>query len=295
MECLMEKISTNIYEVFKRNENTNGIVVYESKQTFNASTDHFHMIMLVIIHSSKPIYQIKHYQYLQRKIAVYMMDERTLHHLLITGESKRLVRWLLNGVIVFERDSFMTKTIKLLKAFPVDERQKKMGVEFAKFLFHFTKAKELFDYKHHFDSYNHVVHALHHLAHLAVAEYGVHPELTVWKQVKEIDLETYKLYEEFITSNESLEKKLELLFLACDFSVVTKLKMGSLHLVNIMQKRNRLWSIQDLVRQEELKMYSLYLVTLLEFLVEKDIVKVVGVETTILNLSERLYFVEKNS
>ena len=41
----------------------------------------------------------------------------------------------------------------------------------------------------------------------------------------------------------------------------------------------------------EVKMYSFYLVTLLEFLVEKKLVKVLCVETTIDSLNERLYFI----
>lgn len=287
----MEKIFFNISEKLKEHKNINGIIMYESKQTFNSSTDHFHLIVLVITNEEKPSYQIKHYQYLHKKIAIHTVDERTFKRYLIKGESKRMVRWLVEGKVIYEKNNFATSMIHWLEVFPIDERKKKMGVEFAKFLFHFTKAKELLDHKHHFDSYNHVIHALHHLAHLAVAEYGMHPELTVWQQVKKIDLETYKLYEELITSNEPLEKKLELSFLACDFSVVTKLDIGSMHLLNVLKKRKRMWSIQDLMRQEEVKMYSFYLVTLLEFLVEKKLVKVVCVETTIDSLNERLYFI----
>ncbi|KMR35055.1 hypothetical protein EY05_14905, partial [Staphylococcus aureus] len=69
------------------------------------------------------------------------------------------------------------------------------------------------------DAYNHVVHALHHLARLAIIENGFHPEITVWNQVKQIEPEIFKLYEELLTSEESIEKRLELLFLASDFLI----------------------------------------------------------------------------
>ena len=86
-----------------------------------------------------------------------------------------------------------------------------MGLEFAKLIRSYVDGKALFENKQFLDAYNHVVHSLHHLARLAVIENGLHPELTVWHQVKQIEPEIYKLYEELVNSEETIEKRLELI------------------------------------------------------------------------------------
>ena len=81
------------------------------------------------------------------------------------------------------------------------------------------------------DAYHHVVKSLHHLARLAVIENGLFPEVTVWSQVKKIDPAIYKLYEELIMSEEPLEKRLELLFLASEFFIHNRTADGARHIM----------------------------------------------------------------
>ena len=76
--------------------------------------------------------------------------------------------------------------------------------------------------------------SLHHLARLAVIENGLFPEVTVWSQVKKIDPAIYKLYEELITSDEPLEKRLELLFLASEFFIHNRTHDGARHMMDLM-------------------------------------------------------------
>ena len=61
---------------------------------------------------------------------------------------------------------------------------------------------------------------------VAVIENGLFPEVTVWSQVKKIDPAIYKLYEELIISDEPLEKRLELLFLASEFFIHNRTLMA---------------------------------------------------------------------
>ena len=78
--------------------------------------------------------------------------------------------------------------------------------------------KAFFENQHYLDAYNHIVHSLHHLARLAVIENGFHPEITVWNRVtKKLEPEIFKPYDELVNSQETLEKRLELLFLASEF------------------------------------------------------------------------------
>lgn len=78
----------------------------------------------------------------------------------------------------------------------------------------------------------------------------------------------YKLYEELISSDEPIDKRLELLFLASEFFIHSRTQDGSQHIREVMEKQSS-WTIQELHEQEELKNYSSNLEVLIEFLIEK--------------------------
>ena len=96
--------------------------------------------------------------------------------------------------------------------------------------------------------------------------------MTVWSQVKKIDPAIYKLYEELITSEEPLEKRLELLFLASDFFIHNRTTDGAEHILEVMATKDQ-WKIQELHESEELQMYSIDLKCLLNSLLKKDLLK----------------------
>ena len=101
-----------------------------------------------------------------------------------------------------------------------------MGLEFAKLIRRYMDGRAFFNNHHYLDAYNHIVHSLHHLARLSVIEKGFHPEVKVWNQVKQIEPEIYKLYDELVNSEEDLGKCLELLFLASDFLIHSRIEIG---------------------------------------------------------------------
>ncbi|KHF29378.1 hypothetical protein LR68_01739 [Anoxybacillus sp. BCO1] len=61
--------------------------------------------------------------------------------------------------------------------------------------------------------------------------------------MKHIEPQIHKLYAELVGSEEPLDKRLQLLFLASDFFIHSKLKQGASHLIHVLQKRKRhgLW------------------------------------------------------
>ena len=95
--------------------------------------------------------------------------------------------------------------------------------------------------------------------------------MTVWSQVKKIDPAIYKLYEELIMSEEPLEKRLELLFLASEFFIHNRTADGAEHIIDVMSKQEQ-WEIQELHEHEELQMYSIDLEVFIEFLVDKGFI-----------------------
>ena len=141
------------------------------------------------------------------------------------------------------------------------------------------------------DAYNHIVDSLHHLARLAVFENGLHPEVTVWSQVKVMEPAIYKLYEELLSSDEAIDKRLELLFLASEFMIHSRTKDGSRHILEVKRKKEH-WTIQELHEQEELRNYSVDLEVFIEFLVEKGYIHIERVQTKSNNIFHRYYKVE---
>lgn len=150
----------------------------------------------------------------------------------------------------------------------------------------------MYEQKHLFDAYNYVIHSLHHLARLSLIEKGFQPEVTVWDQVKSIEPEIYKVYEELINSGEPLKKRLDLLFLASEFFIHMRTDLGSSHLLEVLDKKLK-WSIQDIVEEEELKLYSIDIFALLEYLVDKGFLHIVLEESKGKKIYHR-YYTTKN-
>jgi hypothetical protein len=287
-EFNMEDILRSIYQERSSHPNTVGVVVVEKRQKAITATDTFDVIMLIIVkENSDPVF-VKHYSYEDKKAAMHIVTEKQINDWLLIGNNKKIFDWLYNGKIVFDRNERIANLKHELREFPFFGRKIKMGIEFAKLIRRYSDGKVLFDNFNYLDAYNHVVHSLHHLARLAVIENGFHPEVTVWHQVKQIEPEIYKLYEELICSEESIEKRLELLFLASEFLIHKRTKVGCQHILEVMENKEY-WSFSELMTHDELAPYSVDLGILVEYLIEKKILDVVNVETKGQGIFHRYY------
>ena len=212
--------------------------------------------------------------------------------MLISGVNRGLIEAIIQGDILFEEDNYLTVLREKIVEYPLSERKIKMNVEFSKLIYRFNNGKKLFYEEHYLDAFNYILQALHHLARLSVIKNGLYPELTVWKQVKLIEPEVYKLYDELINGDEPLEKKLELLLLANSFALTSKTKLGCSHLIELMREKKQPWSIEELMRHEEVKPYAIHLTVLLDYLVQKGIVDLVKYHNERTGLVQRTYFVK---
>jgi hypothetical protein len=287
-EFIMEDILRSIYQERASHPNTVGVVVVEKRQKAIAATDTFDVILLIIVKENEDPVFVKHYSYDDKKAAMHIVTEKQINDWLLIGNNKKIFDWLYNGKIVFDRNERIANLKHELREFPFFGRKIKMGIEFAKLIRRYSDGRVLFDNFNYLDAYNHVVHSLHHLARLAVIENGFHPEVTVWHQVKQIEPEIYKLYEELICSEESIEKRLELLFLASEFLIHKRTKVGSQHLLEVMESKEH-WSFNELMAHPELAPYSVDLGILVEYLIEKKILDVVKVETKGQGIFHRYY------
>lgn len=274
----VEQVLRPIYQERASHPDTLGVILVEKRVKGDPLTDMLDTILLIITADEEiPIFT-KHYTDGSENAAMHIISEKQLRKWLLLGSKRKVVDWLFYGKVYFDRNEFVENLKTELQEFPFYGWKFKMGLELSKLVRAYMEGKNFFEQHNYMDAYNHVVKSLHHLARLAVIENGMFPEVTVWSQVKKIDPAIYKLYEELITSEEPIEKRLELLFLASEFFIHNRTADGAEHIISVMSRKSR-WAIQDLHEHEELQMYSIDLEVFIEFLVEKGFIKVVQSES----------------
>jgi hypothetical protein len=290
----MEDILRPIYQERASQLNTLGVLLVEKKQKSAQTTDFFDVILLIIVKEADQHVFIKHYSYDDKKAAMHVVTEEKLQEWLLLGTNRKIFEWIEHSKIIFDRNEFVARLKTELREFPFNGRKIKMGLEFAKLIRRYVDGKAFFESKQYLDAYNHVVHSLHHLARLAIIEHGLHPELTVWQQVKQIEPEIYKLYEELVNSEETLEKRLELLFLASEFLIHSRVHIGTSHLLNVLSRKDY-WMFNEIMTEQELLPYSVDLSVLIEYLIDKHLIEVVNLETKGQGVFHRCYRLNKKT
>lgn len=288
----MEDILRPIYQERTSHPNTLGALLVEQSNKFSPLTDTFDIVLFLVVKEAEEPVFIKHYSYKDQKAALHVVTEEKLREWILLGSNRKVIDWIFNGKVLFDRNEFIQNLKIELRDFPFYGRKIKMGLEFAKLIRRYMDGKVFFESRHYLDAYNHIVHSLHHLARLSVIEHGFHPEVTVWNQVKQIEPEIYKLYEELVTSDEEIDKRLELLFLASEFLIHSRMKVASEHLISILEQKEY-WTFQELLNNEGAKHYSVDLSMMIEYLTDKGFIEVVDVETKGQGIYHRYYSVKK--
>jgi hypothetical protein len=288
----MQEFMRELYQDRTGEPDTLAVIVAEKTRQDDAATDYFDSILLVVKEAGEKSWEIKHYEYDNMKTAMHIVSTSQVEEWLAHSSNRRAIDWLLNGRIIFDRNEYMKNFKEKMIVFPVEERQTRIGMEFSKLVRRFADGKSLYYEGHYLDAFNQIVHALHHLARLAVIERGYYPEVTVWQQVRQMEPEIHKLYSELVTGKEPLEKRLELLLLANEFELATKMRMGSAHLLSIMEEKDEAWSVDELKERVAFHDYSLDLSILLEYLVKRGLVDIKLEETKGRTINHRKYIVD---
>jgi hypothetical protein len=279
----------SLYQERSSHNDTLGILLIQKKEMLSPITDGFDSILLVVNQNVQEQWYVNHYHYDDKKVQVISVNKHELSQWLAAGSNRRAVEWVLYGKVLFDRNDYIASLKNRLEAFPYELRKKKMCVEFGRLIRRYQEGKELLRSGDLLDAFNQILHALHHWARLSVIEHGYHPEVTLWRQVKNIDPEIYKLYDELIVGSETLDKKIELLLLASEFSLMSKTRIAATHLIEIMSQKKEAWLFQELLLHAEVKEYSLDLGILLEHLLKKHIIDEVYVHDIGGKLQSRAY------
>ena len=288
----MEHILRPIYQERASHPDTLGVILINKRDDAINITDTFDYVLLIIVKEAEQPIFTKHYMYNDIKMVMHIVTEKRLRKWLFIGSNRKLIDWIFFGKVVFDRNEFLSKLRSDAQEVPFYGGKIKTGIQFSKLIRRYLEGKEYFERGNYLDAYNYVVDSLHHLGRLSVIDSGLYPEVTVWSQVKKIEPAIYKLYEELVMSNETLEKRLELLFLASEFLISSRTHDGAQHIVETMLSKSS-WTIQDLHEHEELSYYSTDLEVFIEYLIEKGYIMVEPIVAKNETVFHRNYRVDK--
>ncbi|WP_342498898.1 nucleotidyltransferase-like protein [Bacillus sp. FSL R5-0820] len=289
----MENLLRPIYQERASHPDTLAVIIVERRHKVSSETDNFDAALLVIVKDAEEPLFIKHYESCHQTASLNVVTDDQLKEWITLGTNRRIIDWILNGKVLFDRNEYIFNLIDELSTFPFSNRKLKIGLEYGKLIRRYIEGKAFFESNQFLDAYNSIVHALHHLARIEVIDKGFHPEVTVWNQVRHMEPEVYKLYSELIESHESLHKRLELLFLANDFLIHSKAEIGAAHLRHVMEQQD-IWLFGELLAHPDLKHFTPDLSVMIDFFVEKGIVLVEPIETKGQKIYHRGYFVKKD-
>ncbi|RYG73244.1 hypothetical protein EU245_06890 [Lentibacillus lipolyticus] len=285
----MERLFKPIYEEQASHADTLGIILIEKTKPHSPITDNFDVIMLVIVQESNEDWHEKHYEFNGKTAAMLTLTERSFHKWIDTNGNRKAVEWILAGNVVYDRNQCISSLRERLRKFPHEKRDLRKAMEFGKLLKSYSEVKDLYASEQYKDAFSRMVHTLHYLARLAVVGEGYHPEVTLWDQVKEIDLEIYKLYDELIESDEPIAKRIQLMILAADFAISRRAKVSAKHLLDIIEEDDAAWAYEELKNHPKITSYASDLTAILHYLTEKGILTTEKGETKVAGVYRRKY------
>lgn len=285
----MEETLRSIYQEKITNRKTLGILIMEKKSLISPETDNFDAILLVIARSFEEKWSVKHYEFGEKSAALHIIDKGLLNEWMETSTYRRALEWIIYGEIIYDKNKYLAKLKETLRVFPQEKRALRLMIEFSKLTRTYTDACNLYYSSNFMDAYSRLIRSLHYLARITILEKGYHPEVMVWDQVKRMDPEVYKLYEELIRSTEGLKKRVELMLLAIEFALSKRTETCAEHLVHLMKERTEPWGFEELKTLPEVSAYKYDLTSAVEYLVSKNILEVIREDADNSGLQHRKY------
>jgi hypothetical protein len=273
----MHKVLEAVIELHRTDEQVQSIAVSENPSAFPFLVEGCDFLLLLL--TSSDIGQNYTTHYIKDGFAIQerWVAPSVLKQALHESEGRSMVHWILQGKVMLDREGFMRELRSMLSEFPHAERERKLFQEFAMLIRRYSNCKGYMQEGHLMDAYTNILAALQHWARVAIIEHGRHPELTVWKQLHEINPGVFKLYEELMLSRETLEQRIQLVLLACEFSVISKMEKCCEFLLRIVGSRSEPWSTKELQEHYQLSDMANQIPLLLEKLARKSLVRQVNV------------------
>jgi hypothetical protein len=273
MTATEKKIKAELVESFADTSDLLSVIAYEEDERFRSLTDNFDILLLVVTRSDEMNSTLYHYIKENYRIQEYRLTTGLLQKRVICEEDRDFIRWLTKGEVLVDKEAYLEQFRQQLADIPESLMEQKLLIEFTKFLRNYLQSKEYVQENHLLDAHRNLLEALHYWARLTIIENGHYPEVTIWEQVKHINLGVYKLYEELTMSTESLLDRLQLVLLACEFSVVSKMESSCRALLRLLSSRVEPWGIEEIHAELGLTGLPVNLSLLLSKLVKKELIQ----------------------
>lgn len=273
----MKHIKSHVIDTYSGRPDLMSIFVVHNPYSYNPLIDGLDMMILLVTEADKESDSAEHVRLEGERAIIRTLNRHELDFWITVGVNRNIIEWLVRGEIWLDRDGYLANVCERLKLFPESMRKKKQLIEFSGFLRTYLQAKQDLSDGNQLDAYSHILTALHHWAHIVLIVEGKHPELTVWKQLKRVHPGIYKLYEELTASPETLEQRVQLVILACEFSVMNNMKECCSILLDIMNSRQEPWSIGELQAHPAINELQVELSLVVQKLVKRAYIREVAV------------------
>jgi hypothetical protein len=289
----MSPFKEQLAAMYRNDSEVISVTAIENPNQLPSLTDGFDLLLLIVTSSPERANHIHHYIKDNRRI-----QERWIHPDKMDpwamGDNRNLMQWLLKGEIVLDRDTYLEGLRHKVLEFPTELREHKLLVEFCRFLRTYLQSKEYLLDEHLLDAYHNILEAIQCWARIVILEEGHHPEMKVWRQIRYMNPGVYKLYEELTTSKETVKQRVQLVLLACEFSVMSKMELCCRPLLNILSSREQAWSINELQQHPLLKEITGTLPLLLNKLVKKSLIQEVAVSSDDNFMEMEIHYIKRS-
>jgi len=273
----MEAIREHFLGAFRNREDLIGLLAVSNPYRYNPLIDGLDLLFLAVSESFDPLHSLDHMRFEGKRVQIRTLDPKSLEMWVAGGENRSIIQWLVRGDILLDRDDYLANIRERLIAFPDRMRKQRLLAEFSCFLRTYLQAKQDLQDDNLLDAHSSIMAALNHWAHIALIEEGIHPELTVWRQLRKYNAGIYKLYEELTVSPETLEQRVQLVLLAVEFSALSKMKSCCELLFEILSSRDEPWSVVELNTHEALAGLHVDLSLVVQKLVLRGLIREVAV------------------
>ncbi|MFC5704416.1 nucleotidyltransferase-like protein [Cohnella faecalis] len=269
----MDKKHLPYTDLFRDDENTVALLLITNPFSFQTLIDGMDKLVLVICKTAPAELETEHWMVQDERVQVRRITPERLERWVVGGDHRSVIPWLVGGEILYDRDGYLKDLQARLNDWPALLREQKLLCEFSRFIRTYLQANQDLKDGQILDAYSNILDSLHCWAHIALVEKGMHPELTVWEQMRRVNPGIYKLYEELTTSVETVEKRVQLLLLACEFSVLTQMKSSCALILRVLSSRDEPWTVSALQLHPQLKGLPIDFSLLLQKLVMRGLVR----------------------
>ncbi len=269
----MNSLFQFVKEKYVDDPSVRSVLVVHTASPFSPLIDGFDCLCLIVTDDVDQADPISHYIKEDRSIQERRIHVSGLEQWIVFGENRSIIQWILQGEICLDRMGYLEGVRHRLLEFPTDMRQQKLFIEFTMFLRNYLQAKQYNKEQHFLDAYTSILEALLHWARIAMIESGIHPEMSVWQQLRKNHPGIHKLYEELTLSGETLEQRVQLVLLACEFNVMTKMPNCCSMLINVLESRDESFSPTELMKHPDLSQLNVDMALVLKKLVLRGLIR----------------------